>query len=58
MPFTCLLIVQFGDKLDEAALRELANGPLVRRLQISEDRPDGLKQCTREMFALAMVSEN
>ena len=44
--------------MDEAALRELANGPLVRRLQISEARPDGLKQCTREMFALVMVSRD
>jgi len=41
--------------MDEATLRELAAGPLIRRLQMSENRPDGLVECTREMFALAMV---
>lgn len=37
-------------------MRELANGPIVKRLQISENnQPDGLNHCTREMFALAML---
>jgi len=49
------VLTQFGDELDDAALRELASGPLVRRLQISEDQPDDLDKCTREMFALAML---
>jgi len=49
------VLTQFGDELDDAALRELATGPLVRRLQISEDQPDVLDKCTREMFALAML---
>lgn len=47
--------LQFGDELDDAALEELATGPLVQRLQISENSPGGLGQCTREMFALAML---
>ena len=34
---------------------ELATGPLVKRLQLATDRPDGLHECTREMFALAML---
>lgn len=49
------VLTQFGNELDEVALRELATGPLVRRLQISEDHPDVLDKCTREMFALAML---
>ncbi len=55
---------KFGDELDDAALEELATGPLVKRLQMSENSPEGLNHCTREMFALAMlvrlgrVSEN
>lgn len=49
------LELQFGDELDDAALEELATGPLVQRLQISENSPGGLGQCTREMFALAML---
>jgi len=49
------LELQFGDELDDAALEELATGPLVQRLQISESVPGGLGQCTREMFALAML---
>jgi len=49
------VLMQFGDELDDVALRELANGPLVKRLQISENRQDGLNKCTREMFALAML---
>ncbi len=46
---------QFGDELDDAALKELATGPLVKRLQISESNAEGMGQCTREMFALAML---
>eukprot|EP00558_Chaetoceros_sp_UNC1202_P002117 CAMPEP_0197258512 /NCGR_PEP_ID=MMETSP1429-20130617/82308_1 /TAXON_ID=49237 /ORGANISM="Chaetoceros sp., Strain UNC1202" /LENGTH=331 /DNA_ID=CAMNT_0042722637 /DNA_START=3 /DNA_END=998 /DNA_ORIENTATION=+ len=49
------VLMQFGDELDDAALKELATGPLVKRLQISENSPEGLSQCTREMFALAML---
>ena len=41
--------------MDGEALEELATGPLVKRLQISENSPEGLGQCTREMFALAML---
>ena len=46
---------QFGDQLDDAALRELATGPLVQRLQLRANRQDGLDECTREMFSLAML---
>lgn len=46
---------QFGDELDDEALEELASGPLIRRLNLSANRPDGLQECTREMFALAML---
>jgi len=46
---------QFGDQLDDAALRELATGPLVQRLRLSINRLDGLDECNREMFALAML---
>jgi hypothetical protein len=49
------VLTQFGDQLDDAALRELATGPLVQRLQLSTNRTDGLDECTREMFALAML---
>uniref|UniRef100_A0A7S4MTB1 Potassium channel domain-containing protein n=1 Tax=Odontella aurita TaxID=265563 RepID=A0A7S4MTB1_9STRA len=49
------VLMQFGDQLDDAALRELATGPLIQRLQLSVSRPDGLDECTREMFALAML---
>lgn len=49
------VLSQFGDQLNDAALRELATGPLVQRLKLSADRPDGLDECTREMFALAML---
>ena len=47
--------LQFGDQLDDAALRELATGPLIQRLNLSAQRPGGLDECTREMFALAML---
>jgi hypothetical protein len=46
---------QFGDSLDDAALRELATGPLIQRLNLSTTHPGGLDECTREMFSLAMM---
>ena len=49
------VLMQFGEHLDDAALRELATGPLTQRLQLAADRSDGLNECTREMFALAML---
>jgi hypothetical protein len=49
------ILTQFGDHLDDAALRELATGPLVQRLRLSANRTDGLDECTREMFSLAML---
>lgn len=49
------VLTQFGDQLDDAALRELATGPLVQRLQLSTHSATGLEECTREMFALAMM---
>lgn len=51
-----VVLTQFGDQLDDLALRELATGPLVRRLQL-DHKPSttGLDECTREMFALAML---
>ncbi|CAB9510221.1 Two pore potassium channel [Seminavis robusta] len=49
------VLTQFGDLLDDDALRELASGPLIQRLHLSRHRADGLNECTREMFALAML---
>ena len=49
------VLTQFGDSLDDDALRELATGPLIKRLSLTADRSDGLAECTREMFALAML---
>mmetsp|Transcript_27313 Transcript_27313/g.41331 ORF Transcript_27313/g.41331 Transcript_27313/m.41331 type:complete len:1283 (-) Transcript_27313:262-4110(-) len=49
------VLTQFGDQLDDAALRELATGPLIQRLRLSMSRSNGLDECTREMFALAML---
>lgn len=49
------VLTQFGDQLDDAALRELATGPVIQRLHLSANRPDGLDECTREMFSLAML---
>lgn len=49
------VLTQFGDQLDDAALRELATGPLIQRLSLSANRADGLDECTREMFSLAML---
>jgi hypothetical protein len=50
-----VVLTQFGDHLDDAALRELATGPLIQRLHLSASRTDGLDECTREMFSLAML---
>ena len=47
--------MQFGDQLDDQALRELATGPLVRNLQLHSHSITGLEECTRETFALAML---
>jgi hypothetical protein len=47
--------VQFGDQLDDATLRELATGPLVRNLQLHSHSTTGLEECARETFALAML---
>lgn len=49
------VLTQFGDQLDDVALRELATGPVIQRLHLSANRPDGLDECTREMFSLAML---
>jgi hypothetical protein len=49
------ILTQFGDHLDDAALRELATGPVIQRLRLSANRTDGLDECTREMFSLAML---
>lgn len=49
------ILTQFGDHLDDAALRELATGPVIQRLNLSANRADGLNECTREMFSLAML---
>ena len=35
------------------AVREVA--AIIRRLQMSTSRPDGLGKCSRETFALAML---
>lgn len=49
------VLLQFGEDLDDTALEELTTGPLMRRLQLSGNNPEGLGQCTRETFALAML---
>jgi hypothetical protein len=49
------VLTQFGHHLDDVALRELATGPLIQRLRLSANRSDGLDECTREMFSLAML---
>ena len=46
---------QFGDSLDDDALRELATGPLIHRINLDGKDSRGLDECTREMFALAMM---
>jgi hypothetical protein len=47
------VLTQFGDSLDDSALRELATGPLIRRLNLATEH--ALDECTREMFCLAML---
>jgi hypothetical protein len=49
------VLTQFGDELDDAALEELATGPLVHRLNLAANSSTGLNECTREMFTLAML---
>ena len=49
------VLTQFGDELDDAALQELATGPLIHRLNLSARNANGLNECTREMFSLAML---
>ena len=49
------VLTQFGDLLDDDALRELASGPLIQRIHLSAKRADGLDECTRGMFAIAML---
>jgi voltage-gated potassium channel len=49
------VLTQFGDQLDDSALRELATGPVIQRLRLTGTRTDGLDECTREMFSLAML---
>jgi voltage-gated potassium channel Kch len=49
------VLTQFGDQLDDSALRELATGPLVQKLHLCGNSPTGLEECTREMFSLAML---
>eukprot|EP00934_Nitzschia_sp_Nitz4_P009462 Nitzschia sp. Nitz4//scaffold46_size129759//117223//121400//NITZ4_003525-RA/size129759-augustus-gene-0.28-mRNA-1//-1//CDS//3329552667//9452//frame0 len=49
------VLTQFGDSLDDMALRELATGPLIRRLHLATDDNGELDECTREMFCLAML---
>ncbi|KAL7496283.1 hypothetical protein ACHAWT_004687 [Skeletonema menzelii] len=46
---------QFGNQLTDDELRELSTGTLVNRLKLATNRPDGLDECTREMFSLAML---
>ena len=47
------VLTQFGDSLDDSALRELATGPLIQRLNLATEST--LDECTREMFCLAML---
>jgi hypothetical protein len=49
------VLTQFGDTLDDEALRELATGPVIQRINLASKDPRGLDSCTREMFALAML---
>jgi hypothetical protein len=49
------VLTQFGDQFDDAALEELATGPLIHRLNLAAHNANGLNECTREMFALAML---
>ena len=49
------VLCQFGDSLDDDALRELATGPLIHRINLDRKDSRGLNECNREMFALAML---
>ncbi|KAL3894787.1 MAG: hypothetical protein SGARI_007640, partial [Bacillariaceae sp.] len=49
------VLTQFGDSLDDEALRELATGPVIQRINLASQDHRGLDVCTREMFALAML---
>ncbi|KAG7349622.1 TrkA-N domain containing protein [Nitzschia inconspicua] len=49
------VLTQFGDTLDDEALRELATGPVIQRINLASKDSRGLDLCTREMFALAML---
>ena len=49
------VLTQFGDSLDDDALRELATGPLIQRINLGGKDSRGLNECTREMFSLAML---
>ncbi|KAL3796897.1 hypothetical protein HJC23_008850 [Cyclotella cryptica] len=46
---------QFGSQLTDDELQELSTGRLIQRLKLATNRPDGLDECTREMFSLAML---
>ena len=47
---------QFGLYLDDASLRELASGPLMRRIrQTLGEKDTMLDECSREMFLIAML---
>lgn len=46
---------QFGNQLTDDELHELSTGRLINRLKLATNRPDGLDECTREMFSLAML---
>jgi hypothetical protein len=49
------VLTQFGDSLDDDALRELATGPYAQRLNLASRDSRGLEQCTRETFSLVML---
>lgn len=49
------VLTQFGDSLDDDALRELATGPYAQRLNLTSRDARGLDQCTRETFSLVML---
>jgi hypothetical protein len=50
-----IYFLQFGSQLTDDELRELSTGRLIHRLKLATNRPDGLEECTREMFSLAML---
>jgi len=54
-PLTLFYFLQFGSQLTDDELRELSTGRLIHRLKLATNRPDGLEECTREMFSLAML---